>query len=196
MGSRSLDRANSAADNIRKTVGTNARVTGLVNNDAINKSDIVVIAIPFSALSETLKTLKPSFKEGQIVINLTVPLESSIGGSASRTIIPWDGSAGELSARLLPSNVKLVSAFNNVSAYQLNQLSQAVECDVLVCGDDEDTKRTVAELVKAIPGLRYIDAGRLENSRTIEQLTALLVNLNIRHKIKNAGLRITGINGK
>lgn len=193
IGSRALDRATSAADNIRKSVGGNTHVSGMVNNEAVAKADIVVIAVPFAAVSETIKALKPSFREGQLVINLTVPLETAIGGRPTRTINIWDGSAGELCARVLPKNVKLVSAFNNVSAHQLNELSKPLDCDVLVCGDDDEAKKTVSELVKAIPGLRYLDTGRLENSRTIEQITSLLVSLNIKYGINNAGVKITGI---
>ncbi len=159
----------------------------------MSRSDIVALTVPFSALAETLKTLKTFFKQGQTVINVTVPLETAIGGRATRTIGVWDGSAGELCSRLLPKQVRLVSAFNNVSAEPLNEISKPVDCDVLACGNDEEAKRIVSELASAIPGLRYVDAGPLENSRTIEQLTALLVSLNIKHNVKNAGIRVTGI---
>ena len=154
---------------------------------------MVVITVPFAALYETMKTIKPSLRTGQIVVNVTVPLETAIGGSAVRTVEVWDGSAAELASRLLPKDVKLVSAFNNVSAELLNNLSKDVECDVLVCGNDQDAKKTVLSLVKAIPGARGFDAGSVENSRTIEQITALLVSLNIRHGVKTGGLRITGM---
>jgi NADPH-dependent F420 reductase len=93
----------------------------------------------------------------------------------------------------VPNTVSVVTAFNNVSAELLKDLSKTVDCDVLVCGNDENAKKIVLELVKAIGGARGFDAGALENSRTIEQVTALLVSLNIRYKVKSAGLRITGI---
>jgi 8-hydroxy-5-deazaflavin:NADPH oxidoreductase len=154
---------------------------------------VVVVTVPFVALYDTVKTIKPSLRPGQIVVNVTVPLETAIGGSAVRTVEVWDGSAAELAARLLPKEVKLVTAFNNVSAELLNDLSKNVECDVLVCGNDSEAKKTVLSLVKAISGARGFDAGSIENSRTIEQLTALLVSLNIRHSVKTGGLRITGM---
>lgn len=124
---------------------------------------------------------------------MTVPLETAVGGSATRTVGVWDGSAGEFTARYLPKGTKLVSAFNNVSAELLNDVSKQVDCDVLVCGDDEDAKKVVLELALAIPGVHGVDAGPLSNSRTVEQLTALLVSLNIRYNVKTAGLRITGL---
>ena len=171
-------------------------MSGLVNTEAASKADIVVVTVPFSALSDTLKTVKPFLRPGQIVVNVTVPLETSVGGSATRTVEVWDGSAGQLASRLMPKDVKLVTAFNNVSAEMLNDLSKQVDCDVLVCGRDDDAKKMVLALAQAIPGVRGIDAGPIENSRTIEQITALLVSLNIRHGVKSAGLRITGVNPK
>lgn len=159
-------------------------------------ADIVVVTVPFMALYDTIKSIKPSLRPGQIVVNVSVPLETAVGGSATRTVEVWDGSAGELASRLLPKEVRLVSAFNNVSAEMLNDLAKDVDCDVLICGGDADAKKTIVDLARAIPGVRGIDAGPIENSRTIEQLTALLVSLNIRNGIKNAGLRITGIHTK
>ncbi len=174
-------------------MGGQSDVSGLVNLDAVSKADVVVVTVPFSGLAETLRTLKPSLRQGQIVVNVTVPLEASVGGKATKTLSLWAGSAGEFAAALLPRGVKVVSAFNNVSAEVLSDLSKHVDCDVLVCGDDEDAKRIVFGLVQALPGARAIDAGRLDNSRTVEQLTALLVSLNIRYSTKSTGIRITGI---
>ena len=196
IGSRDPQKAKDAATKIQANLGKTARVSGLVNNEAASKSDIVVVTVPFAALSDTLKSIKPSLRPGQIVVNVTVPLETAVGGSATRTVEVWDGSAGGLASRFLPKDVKLVSAFNNVSAEMLNDLSRDVDCDVLVCGRDDDAKKTVMEIARAIPGVRGIDAGPLENSKTIEQITALLVSLNIRHGVKGAGLRITGVNPK
>jgi 8-hydroxy-5-deazaflavin:NADPH oxidoreductase len=196
VGSRDPEKAKAAASKIQNLVGKDSRVSGLVNTEAANRADIVVVTVPFTALIDTIKSIKPSLRSGQIVVNVTVPLETTVGGSATRTIDVWDGSAGELASRLLPKEVRLVSAFNNVSAEMLNDLTKNVDCDVLICGGDADAKRTVIDLAKAIPGARGIDAGPIENSRTVEQLTALLVSLNIRHGVKSAGLRITGVQPK
>ena len=196
IGSRDPEKAKTAATKIQNTSGKTSRVSGLVNTEAASKADVVVITVPFAALNDTLKSIKPSLRPGQIVVNVTVPLETAVGGSATRTVQVWDGSAGELALRLLPKEIKLVSAFNNVSAEMLNDLSRDVDCDVLVCGGDADAKRIVMDLARAIPGVRGFDAGPIENSRTIEQLTALLVSLNVRHGVKTAGLRITGVQSK
>jgi NADPH-dependent F420 reductase len=168
-------------------------VSGLTNENAVSQADVIVVTVPFAALVETLRTVKAKFRPGQVLVNVSVPLETAVGGRATRTIGVWAGSAGELAASVVPNTVSVVTAFNNVSAELLKDLSKPVDCDVLVCGNDENAKKIVLDLVKGIVGARGFDAGALENSRTIEQVTALLVSLNIRYKVKSAGLRITGI---
>jgi len=193
VGSRSPDRAVEAAKTIAQTAGRPVRVSGLSNENAVSQADVIVVTVPFAALVETLRTVKPKFRPGQILVNVSVPLETAVGGRATRTVGVWAGSAGELAASVVPNTVGVVTAFNNVSAELLKDLSKPVDCDVLVCGNDENAKKIVLDLVKGIVGARGFDAGALENSRTIEQITALLVSLNIRYKVKSAGLRITGI---
>ncbi len=168
-------------------------MSGLVNEEAASKADVVVLSVPFAGVSEILKTIKPSLRPGQVLVNVTVPLETAVGGRATRTLGVWAGSVGELAASMVPKGVKVVSAFNNVSAELLNDLSQEVDCDILVCGNDDDAKHIVMNLVHAIPRARGFDAGSLENSRTVEMLTALLVGINIRYGVKSAGIRITGV---
>ncbi len=176
-----------------KSAGAKAAVSGMVNEEAASRADVVVVSVPFAGLIDTLKTIKPSLRQGQILVNVTVPLETVVGGRPTRTLGIWNGSAAELVAGLVPKGVKVVSAFNNVSAELLNDLSHEVDCDVLVCGNDEDAKKTILSLVQALPGARGIDAGSLESSRTLEQLTALLVGLNIRYGVRKAGIRISGV---
>lgn len=193
IGSRDAEKAQAAASKIQSAIGSSARVSGLVNQEAASKADVVVVTVPFGAMPDTIKSVKSSIKPSQIVVNVTVPLETAVGGSATRTVGVWDGSAGEFASRFLPKGTRLVSAFNNLSAESLNDVSRQVDCDVLVCGDDLDAKKTVLELARAILGVHGVDAGPLSNSRTVEQLTALLVSLNIRYGVKAAGLRITGL---
>ena len=193
IGSRSPDRAAEAAKTIARTARRPVRASGSSNQSAVSQADVIVLTVPFTALLETLKTVKPNFKPGQVLVNVSVPLETAVGGRATRTVGIWAGSAGELIASVVPKTVSVVTAFNNVSAELLKDPTKPVDCDVLVCSNDDNAKKIVLDLVKSIGGARGFDAGALENSRTIEQITALLVSLNIRYKVKNAGLRITGI---
>jgi len=193
IGSRSPDRAAEAARTIAQTARRPVRASGSSNESAVSQADVIVLTVPFTALLETLKMVKPNFKPGQVLVNVSVPLETAVGGRATRTVGVWAGSAGELTASVVPKTVSVVTAFNNVSAELLRDPTKQVECDVLVCSNDDNAKKIVLDLVKSIGGARGFDAGALENSRTIEQITALLVSLNIRYGVKNAGLRITGI---
>ena len=125
------------------------------------------------------------------MVDATVPLAASVGGRATRTLGIWEGSAAQQTAELVPPGVSVVAAFHNTSAEVLNG-DAPVDCDVIVCSDDADASTTVRTLAAKIPGVRAIDGGKLENARILEQITALLIGLNIRHK-GHSGIRITGL---
>ncbi len=124
VGSRSPDRAVEAARTIAQTARRPVRVSGLSNENAVLQTDVIVLTVPFTALLDTLKTVKPSFKPGQVLVNVSVPLETAIGGRATRTVGVWAGSAGELAASVVPKTVSVVTAFNNVSAELLRDPSK------------------------------------------------------------------------
>jgi NADPH-dependent F420 reductase len=126
------------------------------------------------------------------LIDATVPLAASVGGRASRTLGVWQGSAAQQTAELVPMGVSVAAAFHNVSADVLNGDSNDVDCDVIVCSDDPNATQVAMELAAKIAGVRAIDGGKLENARIVEQITALLIGLNIRHK-GHGGIRITGL---
>ena len=191
IGSRNAERAREAAANVKQKVGTHAQVTGEENSVACSAADLLALTVPFEGQAALLKQLKPAFKPGSILIDATVPLASGVGGRASRTLGVWQGSAAEQTAELVPKGVTVVAAFQNCSADAM-QGDQPVECDVIVCSDDENATRQVCELAAKVQGLRAIDGGRLENARIVEQITALLIGLNIRHK-GHGGIRITGL---
>jgi hypothetical protein len=107
-------------------------------------------------------------------------------------LMPAAGSATEEAQEILGDGVKVVAAFQNVSAHELRALEHDIDCDVLVCGNDRAARQTVMRLVEQM-GLHPIDAGLAFNARVVESLTALLIGLNIRHKVKGSGVRITGL---
>ncbi len=191
IGSREAARAQQAAEAIRQRVGENARVSGLENSAACAATDLLVLTVPFGAQAGLLKQLKTAIRPGSILIDATVPLAASIGGRASRTVGVWQGSAAQQAAELVPKGVSVVAAFHNVSADVLNGDGD-VDCDVIVCSDEPKATEIAMGLAVKIPRIRAIDGGRLENARIVEQITALLIGLNIRHK-GHSGLRITGL---
>jgi 8-hydroxy-5-deazaflavin:NADPH oxidoreductase len=191
IGSRDAKRAQDASDKIKQRAGANANVTGLDNTAACAAADLLVLTIPFEGHAALLKQLKPGLRPGSILVDATVPLAASVGGRASRTLGVWQGSAAQETAELVPSGVSVVAAFQNTSAEVLNT-DGPVDCDVIVCSDDVEAGKTVRTLAAKIPGVRAIDGGKLENARILEQVTALLIGLNIRHK-GHSGIRITGL---
>jgi 8-hydroxy-5-deazaflavin:NADPH oxidoreductase len=195
IGSRNAEKAREAARRISEATGSRD-VSGFANPEAAAEASIVVLTVPLAAQIEILKSIRGSFSEGAILVDATVPLEIAIGGRISRTISLWDGSAAQQAARLAPEGVRVVSAFHALSAEMLARLDQPVGCDTLLCGDDAEAKAAVAELADTIPGVRAIDAGPLDNARLLESAAALLIALNLRHKVKGSGMRITGLRAR
>jgi len=191
IGSRDAQRAQLAAVAIEQKAGTPVRVRGMENSAACGAADILMLTVPFEAQASLLKQLRPAMTAGSILIDATVPLAAGVGGRASRTLGVWQGSAAQQAAELVPEEVSVVAAFHNVSA-ELLFADAALDCDVIVCSDDPDASQLTRELAAKIPGVRAVDGGKLENARIVEQITALLIGMNIRHK-GHAGIRITGL---
>ena len=191
IGSRQAQRAQQAADKLREKVGRQANISGMENASACGAADVLVLTVPFEGQATLLKQLKPAIRSGSILIDATVPLAASVGGRASRTLGLWQGSAAQQAAELVPKGVSVAAAFHNLSAELLNG-DVSLDCDVVICSDDPKANEFTRELAAKIPGVRGIDGGKLENARIVEQITALLIGLNIRHK-GHSGLRITGL---
>lgn len=192
IGSRKLDRAVAAAEEVRAAV-PGADVAGLENGAATQKAPIVILSVPFEHTAGTVKGIKESLATGQVVVSMGVPLAAAIGDGAMRMLGIWQGSCAELVEALVPAGVAVVSAFQNVSAHRLRALDHPVECDVVVSGAVEPRKRVMA-LCELVPGLRGVDGGPLSNARIVESVTALLIGLNIRYKVaEGIGVRFTGL---
>jgi len=191
IGSRDAARAEQTAEKIKQKVGGDARVSGMENAAACAATDLLVLTVPFEGQAALLKQLKPAIRPGSVLIDATVALAASVGGRASRTLGVWQGSSAQQAVELLPKGMTVVAAFHNLSADLLNG-DNPLDCDVIVCSDDPDALQVTRKLAAKIPGVRAIDGGKLENARILEQITALLVGLNIRHK-GHGGIRITGL---
>jgi NADPH-dependent F420 reductase len=192
IGSREEQRALAAADKLQKEVAGAAQISGAENQQAVNDADVVVLTVPFQAHAATIRHIKAAIKPGAVLIDASVPLATAIGGKVTQTLGVWDGSAAQQAAASLPKGVSVAAAFQNVSADLLND-DRPLECDVIICTDDPQAREVVTDLVHKIPGLRALDGGALENAHIVEQITALLITLNIRHKSHSAGIRITGL---
>jgi hypothetical protein len=187
IGSREADKAQRAASELNAALGREV-VRGLANYDAAAEADLVVLTVPYAAHTATLETVKPVV-QGKVLVDVTVPLDPQ---NVRRAKMPAAGSASAEAQHLLGEGVRVVAAFQNIGAEHLKSLDHEIECDVLVCGNDKEAKRQVIELAQAAR-IRAWDAGPIENALVVEGLTSVLINLNIKHKVKAAGLRITGI---
>jgi NADPH-dependent F420 reductase len=191
IGSRDAGRADEAAQRHAATVPEGS-CTGAQNAEAVKDAEIVILSVPFRSQSETLTNLKGVLEPGQLLVDATVPLAAAVSGKATRTLGVWQGSAAQQAQEMVPDGVRVVSAFHTVSAALLIELDHELDEDVLICGDRREDKAKVAELVEAIPGLRPVDCGPLEMARIVEQLTPLIISINVRNKAR-AGIKITGL---
>ncbi len=187
LGSRSEARAAAGAASLNVLLGGKASVTGATNDAAAGAAEIVVLAVPYSAQRDTAESVRAHL-EGKILVDVTVPLAPPV----DRVQLPGGESADLPLQRELGSGVKVVSAFQNVSAVHLKDAGHEVDCDVLVCGDDRDARGKVVALAQDA-GLRAWHAGALANSAAAEALTSVLIAINKHYKVKASGLRITGI---
>ncbi|MDE3136487.1 MAG: NADPH-dependent F420 reductase [Acidobacteriota bacterium] len=191
IGSRDASRAAARAAEIAKRM-PGACIEGRENAAAVAEADIVVLTVPFSAHAETLRHIKSSFRPGAVLIDTTVPLAATVGGKATRMLGVWQGSAAEQAAEFAPKNVAVAAAFHALSA-ELLEGEERVDCDVVVCSNDENARKVTMELAARIEGVRAINGGPLETARLSEQLTALLISINIRYKVHGVGIRFTGL---
>lgn len=187
IGSRSAERALEAAHRVRETVPF-GHVTGMANESASEAAEIVIVSVPYSAQRDTLTALAPLLA-GKTVVSVVVPLQFGKGGPHGIRVA--EGSAAEEAKAILP-DARIASAFHNLSATKLIEVESPLDCDVVVCGDDAEAKRTTMTLAESIAGVRALDGGSLAYSRYVEDLTALILAMNRRYKA-HASVRFTGI---
>jgi 8-hydroxy-5-deazaflavin:NADPH oxidoreductase len=194
IGSRDAERAKAAAAKIRERAGVSAndQVIGAENADAAASAEIVVVTVPFTSQAITLKSIKERLRPGTVLVDTTVPLAAGVGGAATRTLGVWQGSAAEQAAEIVGKEILVASTFHHLSAEKLDA-DAPMDCDAIICSNHETARARAAELAEKIPGVRAINGGRLENARTLEQMTALLIAINVRYKVHDAGFRVTGL---
>jgi NADPH-dependent F420 reductase len=185
IGSRTNDKAEASAAAMNEALGLDT-VTGQENGAAAGSADIVALTVPFSNQQPMLEAIQAGI-DGKILIDATVPLMPPKVGTVQ---LPEEDSAAVKAQNFVGEGVKVVAAFQNVGAAHL-QADHGIECDVLVTGNDPDSREVVVGLVEDA-GLKGWHAGPLANSTAAEALTSLLIHINRRYKIAGSGIRITG----
>jgi hypothetical protein len=190
IGSRQIEKADQAAAEILKLMDSKDGISGMENSEAARKGNIIVLTVPYAVHKEILNIIKPHI-QGKILIDVTVPF---IAPPITKVQMPPSGSAAQEAKNLLGDEVRVVSAFQNISYENLFSQEQ-VDCDVLVCGDKKESREIVIKLVHDA-GLVGWDAGPLENSAVVEGLTSILIGINKNYGSRSAGIKITGVAGK
>jgi len=185
IGSRDAEKARRAAEELNLALG-NPVVAGEDNLTAATKADVVVLSVPYAAHRDTILSVKDALA-GKVIVDVTVPIHPT---DFLRVMVPEGGSASKEAQALLDNGARVVTAFQNISATHLKKLDATVDCDVLVCGDDDAAKQVGMRLAQDA-GMKAWDAGPLDNASVVEGLTPVLLGINRRHKVKGAGLRIT-----
>lgn len=189
IGSRKLEKAQLAVEDIliMQNEGEIFTLLAATNKDAAQWADIITLTVPFAYQEETLQQLK-LFIEGKVFVDVTVPL---VPPKVSVIHLPEEGSVALKSQKILGENVKVISAFQNIS-FELLLKDDPIECDVLLCGSDKETRQLGMKLVRDA-GLNVWDAGPLENAIIAEGLTSILIRINKQFNTHSAGIKITGI---
>lgn len=187
IGSRQAEKGERVAAALNERLGQDL-IRGMANEDATKAAELCVLTVPYSAQEPTLKALH-DILQGKILVNVSVPLKPP---KVSHVNVPPGGSAGLEAQATLGKGVRVVSAFQNVGKAHLADDDSHIDCDVLICGDDKEAKIEAIALAETA-GMRGIDAGPLKNSVVVEGLTSILIGINIRHKVRGAGIKITGI---
>ena len=187
IGSRKEAKAQRIAGELNAELGE-PLIEGMENPAAARACDVAVLTVPYSAQNKLLASIQEDL-QGKVLINVTVALKPP---KVARVYIPPEGSASEQAQALLGPDVRVVAAFQNVGAHHLQEPDHPVACDVLVCGDDAEAKALAIALAEDM-GTQGLDAGPLANAKAVEGLTAILIKLNIQHKVHGSGIRITGL---
>jgi NADPH-dependent F420 reductase len=187
IGSREAEKAQASVAELNALLGGEYLI-GADNVTAASQADVVILSVPYSAQKATLESVKEQL-QGKILVDVTVPLAPP---KVRQVNVPSGLAATLEASKLLGEGVKVIAAFQNISAVHLKDLEHSIDCDVLVCGDDENAKEEVLKLVTAA-GMRGLDAGPLANAVAVEALTPVLLYINKRYQVVGSGIRITGL---
>ena len=187
IGSRDAAKAQNAANELNRRIGK-TNVEGYSNREAAEKADVVLLSVPYNGMQPILEDIRDAMRN-KIAINIASSLDPE---RKSRAKIPVAGSITAEVQQFFGEGVKVVAAFQNVSPERLEAVDEKIDTDVLVCGGDKESRGVVIDLIRRI-GIDAFDAGVLANAVAVEALTAALIAVNIKYKVKGAGIRLTGV---
>lgn len=195
IGSRKPDQAALKAEELRLRLreegGPAADISGLENSGVVEACETIFIATPFEHAAGLLESCRGHFRQGQIVVDVTVPLQFREKRLQLRELP--QPSASEHLAGVLPEGVPLVGAFKTIPAHLLEDLKQRLDCHVFVCGDSAEARGRVVRIASGIEGLSPLDVGPLRQAATLERMTLLAIQINKRHRVHHSRFRVVGL---
>lgn len=187
IGSRDATKGDNAAREMNARLGA-TNVTGTSNRAAAEQADIVLLSVPYTGMQPILEDLREA-AQNKIVVNIASSLDPE---RKSRAKPPSAGSVTAEVQQFFGDTTKVVCAFQNISPEKLESVEEKIDTDVIVCGGDKGARETVVDLIRKI-GIDAFDGGVLANAVAVEALTAILIAVNIKYKVRGAGIRITGV---
>src|SRR5438874_4760176 len=193
FGSRAVDKARAAVGELDREWAD--RVAGRLiacDNAWACDAPVVILAVHAESAIPTVQEHADRLA-GKIVVSMANNLVKH--GNEFNAVLPPHGSvAAEIQALLWRSRV--CTAFHLVPAAEFGEIDHEMSSDVIVLGDDDEAKSTVMEITSSIPRLRALDGGSLRNAVGMETFAAVLLTVNVRHKMR-ASLRLSSdcVNG-
>lgn len=195
IGSRDASRASNSASEYSKIAseiyGTiNGTITGNDNQSIAKESDVLILSIQYENADATCSQLLPLVKDDCVVVSPIVPMKKTDAGFEFIPIIEKKPYSYEIVQKYMKDKTKLVSAFHVISEKKLADPALSLDCDIFVCGDDQNSVSVVNDLIREIKGLRPIYLGPGSLSYLAEITTPLLLNAMIKNKMKNPGIKL------
>ena len=191
VGSRSRTRAAGTAAELNRRLGGGARIRGALNLEVAARSGILFLAAPFDGAIDLVSSCAPQVSTETTWVDVTVPVVFDAGRIRMAPLEAASGS--EQLAAYLPDPAALVAALKTVPARLLGEVAAPLDCDVFVCGDSARRKREVAQVLGRWPGVRTVDAGRLDKAGALERMSALLIGINRRYRVHGSRFRVVGL---
>ena len=188
IGSRNKEKAERVAEDLKK-ITPEINYNGGSYEEVAEKSDLIFLVVPYDSLLITIEKIKPKLKSGTIIVDVIVPLVFEKGFACCLNEVPC-GSVSEYIQSMVPEDITVVGGFKTVSASKLTAIDKPLDIDLFLTSDNKEAKEELKEIFSKIEGLRVLDAGSLMFSRTTEQMTAFVININKLNKLKHASFKL------
>jgi NADPH-dependent F420 reductase len=188
LGSRDAQRAADVANHVVTRWPDRRLSIGGADNAGAAGADVVVLATPWDSAVSTLTPIR-DLLANRVVISMANALVKE--GREMWALVPPRGSVAAAVQAALPTAL-VAAAFHHLPASEMENLDSGLQADVLVCSDHSEATAQTVTLIDAMPGLRPLDAGSLNQAAAIEAFTAVCITLNIRYKVHST-LRMEGM---